>query len=168
MERATMIAVVRQVFDRSAEKLKGYEVGRQLSSSKGGDMGRVPTLSEEGFSPSHERYYSRVKLDFDTNKKMLEEIAGFYSHLMKQIQKGPVCIISLKLEEEERECRMDFVPTESTIKTDSIAVDPKTIEMLAAFGMADLPGIVIAEPEEAAPAAAFSHGAGALGSRYWF
>lgn len=101
-----------------------------------------------------ERYYSRMTLDFHTNKKIVEEvaiipskrlrnkIAGFSTHLMKRIQRGPVRGISLKLQEEERERRMDFVPDESAIKTDVIEVDKETMDMLASLGMADLPGVV--------------------------
>ena len=69
-----------------------------------------------------EKYYSRLNLDFHTNKRVLDEvavvpskrmrnkIAGFITHLMKRIQRGPVRGISLKLQEEERERRLDFVP----------------------------------------------------------
>jgi small subunit ribosomal protein S17e len=101
-----------------------------------------------------ERYYSRMTLDFQTNKKIAEEvaiipskrlrnkIAGFATHLMKRIQRGPVRGISLKLQEEERERRMDFVPEESAIKTDVIEVDRETIELLAALNMPQLPGVV--------------------------
>ncbi|KAI3988233.1 hypothetical protein MKX01_012022 [Papaver californicum] len=122
-------------------------------------MGRVRTKTVKKSSRQViERYYSRMTLDFHTNKKILEEvaiipskrlrnkIAGFSTHLIKRIQKGPVRGISLKLQEEERERRMDFVPEESAIRTDLIEVDKDTIDMLAALGMADLPGVVKVDP----------------------
>ena len=43
--------------------------------------------------------------------------------------------ISLKLQEEERERRMDFVPAESAINPSSLVVDPDTKEMLNHLGM---------------------------------
>ncbi|XP_052113945.1 40S ribosomal protein S17 [Arachis duranensis] len=99
-------------------------------------MGRVRTKTVKKSSRQViERYYSKMTLDFHTNKKVLEEvalipskrlrnkIAGFSTHLMKRIQKGPVRGISLKLQEEERERRMDFVPEVSAINVDSIEVD---------------------------------------------
>ncbi|KAH0971726.1 hypothetical protein GBA52_023882 [Prunus armeniaca] len=102
-------------------------------------MGRVRTKTVKKSSRQViERYYSRMTLDFHTNKKILEEvaiipskrlrnkIAGFSTHLMKRIQKGPVRGISLKLQEEERERRMDYVPEKSAIKTDEIEVDKET------------------------------------------
>lgn len=126
-------------------------------------MGRVRTKTVKKSSRQViERYYSKMTLDFHTNKKILEEvaiipskrlrnkIAGFSTHLMKRIQKGPVRGISLKLQEEERERRMDFVPDESAIKTDHIEVDKETIALLASLGMSDLPGVVL--KEEQAPA----------------
>ena len=67
-------------------------------------------------------------------------------HLMKRIQRGPVRGISLKLQEEERERRMDFVPEVSAVDTDVIEVDPETKAMLRALDMASLPGIVVQQP----------------------
>ncbi|KAG6578826.1 40S ribosomal protein S17-3, partial [Cucurbita argyrosperma subsp. sororia] len=112
-----------------------------------------------------------MTLDFHTNKKILEEvaiipskrlrnkIAGFSTHLMKRIQKGPVRGISLKLQEEERERRMDFVPDESAIKINEIKVDKETLDMLAAFGMSDIPGLVEVEPQAMNLPQAFGRGA---------
>lgn len=65
---------------------------------------------------------------------------------MKRIQKGPVRGISLKLQEEERERRMDFVPDVSAIRTDHIEVDKETLDMLAALGMSEIPGVVQVDP----------------------
>ncbi|KAA8518488.1 hypothetical protein F0562_015962 [Nyssa sinensis] len=121
-------------------------------------MGRVRTKTVKKSSRQViERYYSKMTLDFHTNKKILEEvaiipskrlrnkIAGFSTHLMKRIQKGPVRGISLKLQEEERERRMDFVPEESAIKIDRIEVDKETIDLLASLGMSEMPGVVLKE-----------------------
>lgn len=127
-------------------------------------MGRVRTKTVKKSSRQViERYYSRMTLDFHTNKKILEEvaiipskrlrnkIAGFSTHLMKRIQKGPVRGISLKLQEEERERRMDYVPEKSAIKTDEIEVDKETIDMLSALGMGDMPGLKRVDPTSLQP-----------------
>jgi small subunit ribosomal protein S17e len=99
-----------------------------------------------------EKYYSRLTLDFDTNKRVCDEvaiipskrmrnkIAGYITHLMKRIQKGPVRGISLKLQEEERERRMDFVPEVSAINTESIEIDNDTKDLLAHLDV-KLPGV---------------------------
>ncbi|KAJ7514557.1 hypothetical protein O6H91_23G049600 [Diphasiastrum complanatum] len=126
-------------------------------------MGRVRTKTVKKASRVIiERYYSRMTLDFQTNKKIAEEvaiipskrlrnkIAGFATHLMKRIQRGPVRGISLKLQEEERERRMDFVPEESAIKTDNIEVDQETLDLLASLNMPQLPGVAL---QQSAPAA---------------
>ncbi|KAF3772094.1 Glucosidase 2 subunit beta [Nymphaea thermarum] len=49
------------------------------------------------------------------SKCLRNKIIGFSTHLMKCIQQGRVHNISLKLQEEERECPMDFMPDESAI-----------------------------------------------------
>ncbi|XWS32736.1 hypothetical protein CRYUN_Cryun22dG0015200 [Craigia yunnanensis] len=138
-------------------------------------MGRVRTKTVKKSSRQViERYYSRMTLDFHTNKKVIEEvaiiaskrlrnkIAGFSTHLMKRIQKGgQVRGISLKLQEEERERRMDFVPDESAIKVDQIEVDKETLDMLSVLGMADIPGLVKVDPVAvAAPQIGFGRGGG--------
>ncbi|BAF10622.1 small ribosomal subunit protein eS17x [Oryza sativa Japonica Group] len=118
-------------------------------------MGRVRTKTVKKTSRQViEKYYSRMTLDFHTNKKVLEEVsilpskrlrnkvAGFSTHLMRRIQRGPVRGISLKLQEEERERRMDFVPDRSALEVDDIRVDKETLDMLTSLGMADLPGVV--------------------------
>lgn len=105
-----------------------------------------------------EKYYNRLTLDFDTNKRITEEvaiiqskrmrnkIAGFTTHLMKRIQRGPVRGISLKLQEEERERRMDYIPDESALNTEHIEVDPDTNDMLKSIGLASLPGLKVVKP----------------------
>ncbi|KAK9820080.1 hypothetical protein WJX72_005887 [[Myrmecia] bisecta] len=129
-------------------------------------MGRVRTKTVKKASRVIiEKYYSRLTLDFHTNKRVAEEvaviqskrlrnkIAGFTTHLMKRIQRGPVRGISLKLQEEERERRMDYVPEESAVNTDVIEVDTDTLDMLKAMNMAKLPGVkaVQAQVQERGP-----------------
>ena len=106
-----------------------------------------------------EKYYSRLTLDFHSNKRLCDEvavipskrlrnkIAGFVTHLMKRIQKGPVRGISLKLQEEERERRMDFVPEVSAVDTETIEIDPDTRDMLKALDLGKLPGLIVQQAE---------------------
>jgi small subunit ribosomal protein S17e len=99
-----------------------------------------------------EKYYSKLTLDFHTNKRVVDEvaimpskrmrnkIAGFTTHLMKRIQAGPVRGISLKLQEEERERRLDFVPEVSALdpKMWDGVIDTATKEMLESLGFKDI------------------------------
>jgi small subunit ribosomal protein S17e len=97
-----------------------------------------------------EKYYSRLTMDFHTNKRVVDEvaevpskrmrnkIAGFVTHLMKRIQKGPVRGISLKLQEEERERRLDFVPEVSLIEQEQPEVDQDLRDLMEHIGFKDI------------------------------
>ncbi|ORM42272.1 tRNA (guanine(37)-N1)-methyltransferase [Babesia sp. Xinjiang] len=101
-----------------------------------------------------EKYYAKLGLDFHFNKKVAEEVAqipskrmrnkvaGFITHLMRRIQKGPVRGISLKLQEEERERRMDFVPERSEVDVPLIQVDQDTADMLS-FLKLNIPNVKV-------------------------
>eukprot|EP01023_Acetabularia_acetabulum_P010024 TRINITY_DN1454_c0_g1_i4.p3 TRINITY_DN1454_c0_g1~~TRINITY_DN1454_c0_g1_i4.p3 ORF type:complete len:124 (-),score=31.05 TRINITY_DN1454_c0_g1_i4:370-741(-) len=123
-------------------------------------MGRVRTKTIKRASRQIiEKYYTKLTLDFHTNKRVCEEvaviqskrlrnkIAGFTTHLMKRIRRGPVRGISLKLQEAERERKMDFVPDVSEINVEAIEVEPETMEMLTNAGLADLPGLIPPGPK---------------------
>ena len=102
-----------------------------------------------------EKYYPRLTLDFHTNKRICDEvaiipskrmrnkIAGFTTHLMKRIQRGPVRNISLKLQEEERERRMDFVPEVSALEQEFIEIDTDTRDLLESLNFKDLGGVQV-------------------------
>ena len=63
--------------------------------------------------------------------------------LMKRIGRGPVRGISLKLQEEERERRLDYVPEVSALDAQAkIPVDVETETLLASMGMGDLKRVV--------------------------
>ncbi|OLL22786.1 40S ribosomal protein S17-B, partial [Neolecta irregularis DAH-3] len=113
-------------------------------------MGRVRTKTVKRSSRVLiEKYYPKLGLDFHTNKKICDEvaiiaskrlrnkIAGFTTHLMKRIQKGPVRGISFKLQEEEREKKDSFVPLHSALEiaAQTLEVDQCTADMMKAMGV---------------------------------
>merc|ERR1739838_1024257 len=106
-----------------------------------------------------EKYYMKLTLDFHSNKRVCEEvaiipskrlrnqIAGFATHLMKRIQRGLVRGISIKLQEEERERRDNYVPEVSYIdQQDVLEVDPDTKEMLKSLDMAGITNLQVVQP----------------------
>ncbi|WWC88571.1 40S ribosomal protein S17-A [Kwoniella sp. B9012] len=117
-------------------------------------MGRVRTKTVKRASRVLiEKYYPRLTLDFHTNKRLLDEVAsvpskrlrnkvaGFTTHLMKRIQKGPVRGISFKLQEEERERKDQYVPDVSALAANAespLEVDNETKDLLKSLGFDDL------------------------------
>ena len=108
-------------------------------------MGRVRTKTVKRASREViEKYFYKLTEDFDLNKKILDsvalistkrlrnKIAGYTTHLMKRIQKGPVKGISLKVQEEQREKLLDMIPLNSKIAVDKKehSVDDDTLKML--------------------------------------
>lgn len=125
-------------------------------------MGRVRTKTVKKASRQIiEKYYTKLTLDFHTNKRVIEEIAiiptkrlrnqiaGFITHLMKRIQAGPVRGISIKLQEEERERRDNYVPEISALEPQNmIAIDQDTKDMLSAFDFKSLPNVGVLETND--------------------
>jgi small subunit ribosomal protein S17e len=76
-------------------------------------------------------------------KRMRNKIAGYVTHLMKRIAKGPVRGISFALQEEERERKDNYVPEFSAVDTANIEIDADTKAMLRHMGMDKLPGLSV-------------------------
>ncbi|KAK3358643.1 40S ribosomal protein S17 [Lasiosphaeria ovina] len=116
-------------------------------------MGRVRTKTvKKSAKVIIERYYPKLTLDFETNKRICDEvaiiaskrlrnkIAGYATHLMKRIQRGPVRGISFKLQEEERERKDQYVPEVSALdftqhsESGQLDVDTETKDLLKHLG----------------------------------
>ncbi|KAG5439091.1 hypothetical protein PCANB_001389 [Pneumocystis canis] len=129
----------------------------ELENTKTTGNGRVRTKTVKRASRIIiEKYYPRLTNDFHTNKRICDDIAiiaskklrnkiaGYTTHLMKRIQKGPVCGISFKLQEEERERKDQYVPEVSALNTNlnALEVDIDTKNMLKAMGYDSVPVVV--------------------------
>ncbi|KAL7673158.1 hypothetical protein ACOME3_008028 [Neoechinorhynchus agilis] len=110
-------------------------------------MGRVRTKTVKKASRQIiENYYFKLGTDFETNKKVCDsiaviptkrlrnQIAGYITHLMKRIKQGPVRGISIKLQEEERERRDNYVPDVSVLQNIDAELDTATSSMLNEIG----------------------------------
>jgi small subunit ribosomal protein S17e len=72
-------------------------------------------------------------------------------HLMRRLERGDqVRGISLKLQEEERERRMDYVPEVSALSTDRITVDPETAKLLEKLDVTFPGGVTVENPQKPA------------------
>lgn len=94
-------------------------------------------LVEKYFAKLNKDYYQNKRVVMDVtvaqSKKLKNKIAGYTTHIMKRLARGPVRGISLKLQEEERERRLDYVPEKSAVDEkieNGINVDKQTMEMI--------------------------------------
>merc|ERR1712169_11574 len=121
-------------------------------------MGRVRTKTvKKSAKAIIERYYPKLTLDFETNKRICDEIAiiaskrlrnkiaGYTTHLMRRIQRGPVRGISFKLQEEERERKDQYVPEISALDFAQLSdegrldVDFETRDLIKHLGFDNIP-----------------------------
>ena len=90
---------------------------------------------------NHDFHYNKRVLDevaIVPSKRIRNKIAGYATHLVKRIQKGPVRGISLKLQEQEREKRMETAPNPEEFADRTAKIDSATWKMLHELGLGHL------------------------------
>ena len=121
-------------------------------------MGRIRTkTTKRAARLVIERFYGQLSFDFQDNKRVCDEvatipskrmrnkIAGYVTHLMRRLERGPVRGISFKLQEQEREKRDNWMPTQSRLDVPKIQVDKDTKLMLEAIGLGEMEGVELFE-----------------------
>lgn len=121
-------------------------------------MGRIRTkTTKRAARLIIERYYGQLSFDFQDNKRVCDEcatipskrmrnkIAGYVTHLMRRLERGPVRNISFKLQEEEREKRDNWMPEKSNLIQPTINIDSDTKAMLEAIGLDKIEGLTVSE-----------------------
>ncbi len=111
-------------------------------------MGRVRTKTvKRAARQLIEKFYGKMSKDFHYNKRVCDDcavipskrirnkVAGYATTLMRRIERGPVRGISLKLQEEERERKMEYIPKQSEFTTSNLKVDEETENMLTALNL---------------------------------
>merc|ERR1712241_696085 len=126
------------------------------------NMGKIRTKTvKKAARQIVEKYYDRLCLDFQVNKRVCDDvatipskrlrnqIAGYVTRLMKRVERAPKGVkgISLKLQEEQREKRLDFVPEHSALDTGTFKVDIHTRNMLKAMNMGNISGLKVERDE---------------------
>ena len=116
---------------------------------------KSPSSPPSVFATRSACYHPNPILFLINSLKHFPQIAGYTTHLMKRIQRGPVRGISFKLQEEERERKDQYVPEISALdfaqntESGQLDVDNDTKDLLKSMGFDSIPVNVVAVSQQA-------------------